>query len=49
MRDGGVVIAAAGLAPFGGLWRAYPDRAEFRARADEYLADGVALADAVAR
>ncbi|MGW5049606.1 MEDS domain-containing protein [Actinokineospora sp. NPDC004072] len=42
MRAHGVVDSAAGLRPFGHLGWAYRDRAEFIARAREYLADGIA-------
>ncbi|GGS60220.1 MULTISPECIES: MEDS domain-containing protein [Actinokineospora] len=42
MRAHGVVDSAAGLRPFGHLGWAYRDRADFLARAREYIIDGVA-------
>jgi anti-anti-sigma regulatory factor len=42
MRGSGVVDSADGLLPFGHLGWAYADRAEFRQRAAEYAADGIA-------
>ncbi len=42
MRMVGVVDSARGLAPHGHLCWAYRDRAEFRARAAEFMADGIA-------
>jgi hypothetical protein len=42
MRAHGTIDSARGLVPFGHVGWAYRDRAEFRARAGEYLADGVA-------
>jgi anti-anti-sigma regulatory factor len=41
MRRHGVVDSASGLLPFGHLGWAYRDREEFRARAREYLIDGL--------
>ncbi|KAA1249445.1 anti-anti-sigma factor [Mycobacterium simiae] len=41
-RKHGVVASAAGLIPFGHLGWGYADRADFYARAAEYIADGLA-------
>jgi hypothetical protein len=42
MRPRGGLASAAGLVPFGHLAWGYRDRAEFRSRATEYIADGLA-------
>lgn len=42
MRAAGVVGSARGLVPFGHVCWGYADRDEFRARAAEYVADGLA-------
>lgn len=42
IRQQGIVGSAAGLIPFGHLGWGYRDRADFLARAAEYLADGLA-------
>jgi hypothetical protein len=40
-RPQGVVASASSLVPFGHLGWGYSDRAEFAARAAEYIADGL--------
>lgn len=47
MRMVGVVDSARGLAPHGHLCWAYRDRAEFRARAAEFMADGIAAGQCI--
>lgn len=49
VRTVGVVDSVRGLVPGGHVCWAYRDRADFQARALEYLTDGIALGQAFAR